>query len=68
MKYKPGKELFIEDTLLRAFLPDSTGGFLDEEIEVNKLQNRIKTRSNQTGNTAGFITAATETRGAEWMA
>ena len=31
--YGPGKELPIEDTLSRAYLPDEGGNVLDEELD-----------------------------------
>jgi hypothetical protein len=35
--YRPGKELLIADSLLRAYLPDEDGNILDEELEVNLI-------------------------------
>ena len=37
VKYRPGKELFIADTLSRAYLPEEASDICSEEFEVNVI-------------------------------
>ena len=37
VKYKPGKELAITDTLSRAFLPDTLEDYMYEDVDINFL-------------------------------
>ena len=69
VRYRPGKELLIADTLSRAYLPNENPSILDEELEVNYAPNIRKPAGiDRIQNTTRFFSTATKASRLNWLA